>query len=646
MSKKNKARRPPPSKKAAEPSNAVTALLWPILGLGLFIKILYLVFSRQSPFYEPLLLDPAYYHQWALKILNGDFIGDPVFYGLPLYPFFLALCYKLFHSSVFAVKLIQAFLGVVTLFFIYKIGEKLVSKKTGLLAATLAVFYGPLFFHEQIFIPEALSLPLYAGAFYVSCLFADRPSVKKGLLLGALFGLAALTKAGILLFLPIFFIAAFLKETRSTQKRFLPLAACLASFLLIVAPVSAHNMIYGKDRVFLTSHSGFNFYIGNNPKSEGVFVAPEGSGSNVEAQIEDSRAIAEKALGKSLKASEVSRYWSDRAWEFIRQNPSKFLELSVRKTLLFFSVNEISDVDDYLFGKNFNPILRFPWLGFSVLGPLVILGLVVSIKTIRHRFLTVAWIISYLLGLAAFFINARYRLPLLSVFFVIAAAGVMDLFDRIKNRAWPQVFFYCLVLALGAWATRLPLVATDWVRDYVNTGDIYQQKKDFERATELYQKALAIEPDSYKANLAMGTVQTKLGNHDKAKEFYLRSLADNPNNAQAYNNLGFWYDQQGDLEQAKTCFLKALELKPNSSQAHNNLGMIYGKMGDDRKAFEEFKISINLNPRSARAYTNLGLIYYRVKELEKAEECWRKALQIDPNFPEAKRAVSLLHKEY
>ena len=151
MSKKNKAGRPLPYKKAAaplaEPSDAAAALLWPILGLGLFIKILYLIFSRRSPFYEPLLLDPAYYHQWALKIVNGDFIGDPVFYGLPLYPFFVALCYKLFNGSVFAVKLIQVFLGVVTLFLIYKIGEKLSSKKVGLLATTLAAFYGPLFFH-------------------------------------------------------------------------------------------------------------------------------------------------------------------------------------------------------------------------------------------------------------------------------------------------------------------------------------------------------------------------------------------------------------------------------------------------------------------------------------------------------------------
>ena len=390
---------------------------------------------------------------------------------------------------------------------------------------------------------------------------------------------------------------------------------------------------------------GFNFYIGNNPKSEGVFVAPEGSGSNVEAQIEDSKAIAEKALGRNLKASEVSRYWSEKAWEFIRQNPSAFLKLCARKMLLLFSVNEISDVDDYLFGKNFNPVLKFPWLGFAVLGPLVILGLVVSIKRIRHRFLTVAWIISYLLGIAAFFINARYRLPLLSVFFVIAAAAIIDLFDRMKARSWPQASVYCLILALGAWVTQLPLVGTNWVRDYVNAGDVYQQKKDFDRAIELYQKALAIDPDSYKANLAMGIVQTKLGNDDKAKDFYFKSLRANPNNAQAYNNLGFWYDRQGDLEQAKDYFLKAIELKPNSSQAHNNLGMIYGKMGDDQKAFEELKISINLNPRSARAYTNLGLIYYRLKELDQAEDCWRKALEIDPNFPEAKRAVSLLRKE-
>ena len=613
-----------------------------ILVLGGLIRVLYLLFSRESPFYEPLLLDPAYYHQWANRILGGDFIGEPVFYGLPLYPFFLALGYKVFGGSVFAVKLIQACLGVVTLFLIYKIGEKIASRRVGLVAAGLAAFYGPLFFHEQIFIPEALSLPLYAASFYGACVFTDEPTAKKGVFIGILFGLATLTKAGILLFVPVFTAVLLFREMRSSRRRFLPIFLSLLFFLAVLAPVSAHNIVYGKDKVLLTSHAGFNFYIGNNPDAEGVFVAPEGTGGNVESQTQDSKMIAEKALGKPLKPSEVSRYWSDKAWDFIRQNPAQFLKLCGRKVLLFFSADEISDVDDYVFSKNFSPVLKFPWLDFAVLGPLVILGLFLSARSIRYRFWVYAWVVCYLLGLVTFFVNARYRMPILSVFFPVAAVAVVAIYDQIKKRNWRALSICFLVLALGIGVSQLHLVGTNWARDYVNAGDAYQEKKEFTRAVELYKRALEIDPGSDKANLAMGIVSTKLGRDEEAKDFYLKSLSINSSNSQAYNNLGMWYDRQGDLETAKAHFLKAIELKPSSPQAHNNLGMIYGKMGEDEKALSEFEASLKINPRSARAYTNLGLIYYRMKDRRKAEECWRKALEIEPDFEEAKRALSFL----
>ncbi len=406
--------------------------LWFILGLGFILKGIYLFFNQQSPYYEPLILDPLYYHQWALRILRGDFVGEGVFYGLPLYPFFLALCYKLFHQSLLAVKIAQGLLGLATVFFVYKIGEEVDSKKTGFLAAFLAVFYGPLFFHESIFIPEVLGVPLYAASFYAACVFMRGPTLKKGIALGVLSGLAALTKAGIVPFILLFTLILALRQMRSGPKKLVPILGVLFSFLTILAPVTAHNMFYGKDTVLLTSHGGFNFYIGNNPKAEGVFLAPEGTGSNVEAQIEDSKAVAEREWGRSLKPSEVSRYWSDKARKFIKENPGDFLKLCFRKLVLFFDAREISDVEDYFFSKNFNPVLRFPWINFAALGPIFFLGLVVSFKRLRHQRLLYLWIFSYVASVVIFFVNARYRLPLLSVFFVVAAAGVLDFYEKIK----------------------------------------------------------------------------------------------------------------------------------------------------------------------------------------------------------------------
>ena len=91
-----------------------------------------------------------------------------------------------------------------------------------------------------------------------------------------------------------------------------------------------------------------------------------------------------------------------KAWDYIRDNPAGFFKLCIRKGLLFFDAREISDVDDYEFAARFNPVLGFPWLNFSWLGPLVFLGLVAIFKK-KHSPLVYLWGAAYLAGLAVGF---------------------------------------------------------------------------------------------------------------------------------------------------------------------------------------------------------------------------------------------------
>lgn len=611
-------------------------LLSVILAAGFLFRLLYLYCSQESPFFEPLLLDPAYYHEWAKRIAAGNLIDPPVFYGLPLYPFFLALCYKIFSGSLIAVKLVQALLGVVTLFLIYKIGGKLFSKNTGLLASAMAAGYAPYFFNEQIFIAEALAIPLYAASFYLVCLFEERPTAKRGVWLGVCLGLAVLTKANALLFAGLYLVAWILR-----RREMKPAVVCLAALLATLTPVAAHNFIYGKDTVLLSSHAGFNFYAGNNPRSEGVFAAPEGTGTNVEAQREDSRRLAETALGRPLKPSEVSNYWSDRAMEFILNNPGKFLELCGRKILLFFDAREISDLEDIEFSKIFIPFLNFPWATFAALGPLFLLGFVLSFGKVRQGFLAYGWIAAYLAGLAAFFVNARYRLPILSVFFPFAAFGLTAVYLAFKNSAWGRVALAGVILAGGVWVSRLNLVGVDPSTFFVNAGDAYALQNEPEKARELYKHAVEINPDNPKAKLAMGLSLSKSHRPEEAEKYYREAIAADPTNPQAYNNLGLWYEKQGKSEEAEALFLKAVEVKPTAFQAYNNLGMLYGNRRDHEKALRMLEKALELNPQSPRAHTNLGLILYRLGRKEEALAEWKKALEIDPNFELAQRAIGL-----
>ena len=617
--------------------------LWPILLLAFILRVVFFKFSQDSPFFEPALLDAKYYHEWALRVARGDF-GNGVFYGLPLYPYFLGLVYNLFHNSLVAAKFVQIFLGVGTVYFVYGIGREIANEKIAVLSALLAAVYGPLIFHEALMIPEALGVPLYTAAFYMTLRFIQSPSKKAGGQLGVLLGLALLTKAGILLFV-LLGIGHQLFLARAAGRAKAPILFCLTAFALVIAPVTAHNVFAGKDFVWLTSHSGFNFYVGNNEKAEGVFTAPEGTGTNVDSQIEDSKAVAERESGHSLKPSEVSRYWSDKAWVFIRQHPAKFLELCARKVVLFFDSREISDIEDYQFASLFNPFLRIPWPNFSVLGPLFLLGLIMGRKTLRYQGVILLWVGSYLIGMMAFFVNARYRLPIVPILIPVAALGASEFCEDFVEWRLRKLLVAAGVLAAGFGLTQAHLVGTNFARDYVNAGDVWLEKDQPQRALPLYEKAIELDDRSSKACLAKALALAKMGRTDEAKIFYEKSLAIDPKNAQASNNLGLWYDQHGDSGKAEEYFLTAIELKPNGAQAHNNLGMVYGKKGEYQKAINQFMRAIELAPGNARSYTNLGLIYYQKGDKANAKELWQKALSVDPQFSDAERALQLLNKQ-
>ena len=248
------------------------------------------------------------------------------------------------------------------------------------------------------------------------------------------------------------------------------------------------------------------------------------------------------------------------------------------------------------------------------------------------------------MGMMAFFVNARYRLPLLPVVIPVAALGARQFFLDFMEWRWKALLVSAAVLLAAIGFTRLELVGTNYSRDYVNAADSWVLKDNIEKALPLYKKAMELDPESPKAVLGMAVALTKANRPEEAKDYYLRCLALDPDNSQAHNNLGLWYDRAGNGGEAERHFLEAIRLKPHSSQAHNNLGMAYGKRGELARATQEFERAIFLNPSNARFYTNLGLIHYRMGDKEKARGLWEKALSIDAQFDEARRALELLKR--
>ena len=107
--------------------------------LGLAVRILYLWQIHDAPFFDLRLGDGEAYHLWARRIV-ADWIGGEVFYQAPLYPYFLAVFYRLIGDSPLAVRALHAFLGGLSCALLSYAGWRMFGSR-GLLAGAILAGY-------------------------------------------------------------------------------------------------------------------------------------------------------------------------------------------------------------------------------------------------------------------------------------------------------------------------------------------------------------------------------------------------------------------------------------------------------------------------------------------------------------------------
>ncbi len=504
--------------------------------LSLSLRILHIVaISRSSPFFDVLPGDLAAYDRWALRILEEGWIGREIFYQDPLYPYFLAVFYKLFGRDFFWVYLAQGLMGAASAAFLVPLGTRLFSRFTGIVAGLLYGLYGPAIFFDGLLLKVTLSAFLLTMALYL-LLRRDFKAVRAGhFFAGFCLGLACLTRANFLLLLPVVVLVLLAGSRVHLLQRAAMALLFAAGVLAALGPVVARNYVVGGELVLTTAQAGQNFYIGHNPDANGTYIRLPFVRPDPLYEQEDFRQEAEKRTGRTLTPAEASRYWLQESIAHIRANPLADLKLTGKKVLLFFNDYEIPDNHNYYFHERYSGILQSLPLGFGLLAPLFLLGFLAMPFTGRRGPLVLFGVQgAYIVSVVMFFVFSRYRMVALPLFCLSAGFGLDLLQQQVRLGRWRHFSLSLLLAAGGFWLTRQqPLAPFDFSHSLTDEGLAYEAKGKPSRAMAAYRRAVEVNPASLRALEHLGRMQLQEKQYEAARHTYGRLLVLDPESMEA-----------------------------------------------------------------------------------------------------------------
>ena len=573
---------------------------WLVFALALALRVAYIFEADASPLFEHPAVDAKTYTHHAQRLAAGNWlgIGEGPFWQPPLYPYFLGAVKVLFSESFFyAVRFVQALLGALVCAMSWWIGRALFNPAVGLLAGIGAALCGPLIFFDGELLPASLAAFVDLLALVVLLRVWRRPSRWGFLGAGAAFGVGALAVPTVLTFAVAVPIVLLWRAPR--QRGLIWTGAFGLGVILAVTPVAWRNWAIGGDGVGISYNAGINLYIGNNPDyAETVAIRPGWEWDELVTQ--PARAGIERPSAKSA-------YFAERAWDYIKGDPTGWLGLMGHKLGAFWHGDERGRNQPIYFWRTYSNVLSatlwkagiaFP---FGLVAPLALWGMLLSLRRVGPTW-PLLYVLSYCLGVVAFFVAARYRVPVLPVLLVFAAYGLWALWAWVRAGCWRSLglgLAVCLAFAFAANSHLAPMDMEGDAAIHYNLGNAYAEAGDKKRALAAFERAVAEDPEYWQAWLNLGGVKAALGDLIGGGEIFARVAQKAPRQVEPWMNLAHVRIMQRDLEGAFSCYESALAANPKLLPAYVEMIRLYGQMGDLARAAHILQRAVDQLPAAS-----------------------------------------------
>ncbi|MBI5741580.1 MAG: tetratricopeptide repeat protein [Nitrospirae bacterium] len=238
----------------------------------------------------------------------------------------------------------------------------------------------------------------------------------------------------------------------------------------------------------------------------------------------------------------------------------------------------------------------------------------------------------------------EYRVYLPSAGFFLASAGCASLLWRPRGMSLkiPFTAFLVIILTLSyatyarnsLWTDKVRLwedVARknpDSPKVYNNLGIAYYEKGRYDKAIDMYERAVSLSPGNYFAYSNLATAYAVTGRLDRAIDNFRKAIALDPGNGVVYSNLGHALRKLGRFAEAAEVYLKAVTLNPYDGAAFYGLGAACASLGRLDDALNAYSRFAELSPRDPEAYRGRGNVYAKKGDMSRAEADFRKACSL------------------
>jgi tetratricopeptide (TPR) repeat protein len=155
--------------------------------------------------------------------------------------------------------------------------------------------------------------------------------------------------------------------------------------------------------------------------------------------------------------------------------------------------------------------------------------------------------------------------------------------------------------------------------------------KQVEKAFELFERAVKIDPHHVKTFYKYGLALEKYDQAEKAFEMFDRALQLEPNNYKALNSYAIALTRHRRAEKAFEMFERSLQVNPSDTSTFNIYGKALADKGEFQKAFEMFERSLQVDANDIIMLTSYGKALADKGAFEKAFDMFERSLQVDAN---------------